>query len=158
MSGFGAGDFIELAVAALLVLLVLGRSWIERIGSRMAGRKGGGLLLTGAAPVALRLLLLARRPIPTPGGADDFSYLLLADTLSHFRLANPVHPLHQFFETFFVFQQPSYSSLFPLGQGIARAIGRMLFGHPWAGVALSIAAFCSLTYWMLRGWTTPGWS
>ncbi len=34
----------------------------------------------------------------------------------------------------------------------------MIFGHPWAGVVLSVAAFCSLCYWMLRGWTTPGWA
>ena len=34
----------------------------------------------------------------------------------------------------------------------------MLFGHPWAGVVLSVAAFSALCYWMLRGWTTPGWA
>ena len=41
---------------------------------------------------------------------------------------------------------------------LALAFGRMIFGHPWAGVVLSLAAFCSLCYWMLRGWTTPGWA
>ena len=156
--GFGAGDFLELAVAALLALLVLGRGWIERVGSRIALRAEWCLLLTGATPLALRLLLLARRPIPTPGGADDFSYLLLADTLLHFRLANPVHPMHRFFETIFVLQEPSYASIFPLGQGIALALGRAVFGNPWAGVALSIVIFCAACYWMLRGWTTPGWA
>ncbi len=34
----------------------------------------------------------------------------------------------------------------------------LIFGHPWAGVILSTSAFCSLTYWMLRGWTTPQWA
>src|SRR6266853_4688498 len=34
----------------------------------------------------------------------------------------------------------------------------MIFGHPGAGVVLSVAAFCSLCYWMLRAWTTPGWA
>jgi hypothetical protein len=157
--GFGASDFVELAIAAILVLLaVYWRAWISIHARRLAERTGGCMLLLAALPVALRLLLLPRYPVPTANVADDFSYLLLGDTLSHFRLANPVHPLHQFFETFFVLQQPSYSSVYPIGQGIVLAIGRMLFGHPWAGVALSIAAFCSLTYWMLRGWTTPGWS
>jgi hypothetical protein len=156
--GFGASDFIELAVAALLALLVLGRAWIERVGSRLAERTGWCLLLTGATPLALRLLLLGRRGVPTPGGADDFSYLLLADTLRHFRLANPVHPMHRFFETIFVMQEPSYASIFPLGQGIALAAGRAVFGDPWVGVALSVAIFCAACYWMLRGWTTPGWA
>ncbi len=116
------------------------------------------MLLLAALPVALRLLLLRRYPIPSPGVSDDFSYLLLADTLRHFRLANPTHALHQFFETFFVLQEPTYSSIFPIGQGLALAIGWMLFGHPWAGVALSIGAFCALCYWMLRGWVSPGWA
>ncbi len=109
-------------------------------------------------PIALRLALLPQYPIPSPNVSDDFSYLLIADTLRHFRLANPVHPLHQFFETFFALQQPAYASIFPLGQGLVLAIGWTLFGHPWAGVALSVGALCALCYWMLRGWTTPGWA
>ncbi len=83
---------------------------------------------------------------------------MVADTLRHFRLANPPHSLPQFLETFFVLQRPTYSSIYPIGQGIALAIGWTLFGSPWAGVVLSTAAFCALCYWMLRGWTTPLWS
>jgi hypothetical protein len=82
----------------------------------------------------------------------------VADTLRHFRLANPPHSLPQFFETFFVLQRPRYSSIYPIGQGIVLAIGWTLFGSPWAGVMLSTAAFCALCYWMLRAWTTPLWS
>lgn len=116
------------------------------------------MLMLAALPIALRLALLPHHPIPSPNVSDDFSYLLVADTLRHFRLANPPHPLHQFFETFFVLQEPSYSSIFPLGQGLVLAAGWTIFGHPWAGVSLSIGAFCSLCYWMLRAWTTPGWA
>jgi hypothetical protein len=155
--GFGATDFIELTLAALLVCLVLA-SRIEPQARRLAERTGLCMLVLAALPVALRLLLLPNHSIPSANVADDFSYLLLADTLSHFRLANPPHPLHQFFETFFVLQEPSYSSIFPLGQGFALALGRAVFGHPWAGVALSVAAFCASCYWMLRAWTTPGWA
>ena len=39
--------------------------------------------------MVLRLAMLHTSPIPTALGADDFSYLLLGDTLSHFRLTNP---------------------------------------------------------------------
>ncbi|HET9320933.1 MAG TPA: hypothetical protein VFO27_14195 [Bryobacteraceae bacterium] len=157
--GFGASDFIELALAAMLVLLALAwRPWIESLGAKLAERTGWCMLLLAALPVALRLLLLPQHPAPTPNTSDDFSYLLVADTLVHFRLANPPHALHPFFETFFVLQAPSYSSIFPIGQGIVLALGRILFGHPWAGVLLSVAALCALCYWMLRAWTTPGWA
>ncbi|HEV2446235.1 MAG TPA: hypothetical protein VGS58_09945, partial [Candidatus Sulfopaludibacter sp.] len=157
--GFGASDFIELAIAfALVLLMIFSRPFIEPYGQRLARKMGWSLLLLAALPVALRLALVARYPIPTPSVSDDFSYLLLADTLRHFRLANPAHPYSQFFETFFVLQQPAYSSIFPLGQGLMLAIGWMIFGHPWAGVALSEGAFCALCYWMLRAWTTPGWA
>jgi hypothetical protein len=157
--GFGAADFIELVLAILLVLLALAsRPLIEPYARRLAARTGWSMLLLALLPIALRLALLPQYPIPSPNVSDDFSYLLLADTLRHLRLANPSHPLHQFFETFFVLQEPTYSSIFPLGQGIILAVGWTIFGHPWAGVALSIGALCALCYWMLRAWTTPGWA
>ena len=157
--GFGASDFIELIIAALLVLLVLiSRPWLEPYARKLAPKTGWCMLLLAILPVALRLALLPHHPVPTPDIYDEFSHLLVADTLRHFRLANPPHPLHQFFETFFVLQQPTYSSIYPLGQGLAMALGRMIFGIPWAGVLLSTAAFCALCYWMLRGWTTSLWA
>jgi hypothetical protein len=66
--------------------------------------------------------------------------------------------MHEFFETNFVLQTPSYSSIYPIGPALALAIGIVVFGSPWAGVLLSMALVCALCYWMLRGWTTPGWS
>jgi hypothetical protein len=157
--GFGASDFIELFLAALLLAFALAwRPWIEPFAARFAARTGWCMLLLAALPVALRLLLLPRHPVPSPDIYDEFCHLLVADTLRHFRLANPAHPLHQFFETFFVLQQPTYSSIYPIGQGLALAFGWTLFGLPWAGVVLPVAALCALCYWMLRGWTTPGWA
>jgi hypothetical protein len=38
------------------------------------------------------------------------------------------------------------------------ALGWTLFGHPWAGVALSIGTLCALCYWMLRAWVSDGWA
>src|SRR5215471_633225 len=157
--GFGASDFIELVFAALLVLPALAwRPWIEPHAARLAQRAGWCMLALAALPVVLRLLLLPQHPLPLPQISDEFSHLLAADTLRHFRLANPAHPLHQFFETLDVLQEPSYGSIYPIGQGAVLALGWMIFGHPWAGAMLSVAAFCALCYWMLRGWTTPGWA
>jgi hypothetical protein len=156
--GFGASDFIELALAVLLVLLTLVRAEAEPLVQRLAKRTVWCMLALAALPLLLRLALLSHAPAPTPSGSDDFSYFLLADTLRHFRLANPAHPMRRFFETVFVLQEPSYSSIFPLGQGLALAAGWLIFGHPWAGVLLSVAALCALVYWMLRAWTTPGWA
>jgi hypothetical protein len=156
--GFGAADFILLILAALLALFALGWRWTEPYAARLARRTAWCMLALGALPVALRLALLPHHPVPFPDIYDEFSHLLVADTLRHFRLANPAHPMHRFFETFFVLQQPTYSSIYPIGQGLSMAVGRMIFGHPWAGVLMSAAAFCALCYWMLRGWTTPGWA
>ncbi len=156
--GFGASDFIELALAFLLVVLVLARPLIEPVARKLARKTGWCMFFLAGLTIALRLALLPAYPVPTPQGSDDSSYLLLADTLAHLRLANPPHPLHQFFETNFVLQEPSYSSIYPLGPALALAVGQVVFRLPWAGVVLSVAAFCSLCYWMLRGWTTPGWA
>jgi len=152
-------DSIGLIAAALIFGLWLGsRGRIGRFARSFAERTVSSMLLLGALPVVLRLLLLADHPVPEPAVSDDFSFVLLADTLRHSRFANPPHALSQFFETFFVLQEPSYSSIYPLGQGIVLAAGWVVFGHPWAGVVLSVGALCALCYWMLRGWTTPGWS
>src|ERR1700722_14316390 len=157
--GFSATDFIEIVLTIVLVGLALAsRRWIEPYGQRLAEKSGWCLLLLLLLPIALRVGLLAQYPIPAPNVSDDFSYLLSADTLRHFRLANPVHPLHQFFETYFVLQEPAYASIFPIGQGLVIAVGWSIFGHPWAGVALSIGALCALCYWMLRAWISPGWA
>lgn len=156
--GFGAVDFIELGLALLLVLLVIARAWIEPAARKLAQKTGWCMLFLAALVLALRLALLPLHPVPTPSGADDFSYLLLGDTLAHFRLANPPHPMHRFFETTFVLQEPSYSSIYPIGPGIVLALGQIVFGLPWAGVLLSMAMLSGLCFWMLGGWTSPGWA
>jgi hypothetical protein len=157
--GFGPTDYLDLALAVLLVLVaLLWHPWIEPYAGRLAKRTAWCMLLLSALPVALRLLLLGHHPVPTPDIYDEFSHLLVADTLRHLRLANPAHAMSRFFETYFVLQEPTYSSIYPLGPGLALAIGWTIFGLPWAGVLLASAAFCALCYWMLRGWTTPGWA
>lgn len=157
--GFGVDDYLLLTLTVLLLAgIFLWRPLLRTHAERLAPRTALCMGLLAGLVVLLRLLLLPRFPVPVPGVYDEFSHLLVADTLLHFRLANPPHPLHQFFETFFVLQQPTYSSIYPLGQGLLLAAGRILGGLPWTGVLLCTAALPALVYWMLRAWTTPGWA
>lgn len=157
--GFGVADFVELYLALALALLALAwRPGLESYARRLAEKTSLCMVLLAVLPVALRLLLLPHHGVPLPDIYDEFGHLFVADTLRHWRLSNPAHPLHQFFETFFTLQQPTYSSIYPIGQGLMLVIGSVLFGLPWAGVLISTAAFCSLCYWMLRAWVSPGWA
>src|SRR4051812_5080818 len=90
--GFGAADFIELAVAGLFVALLLSRARLSLLFERLAARPRLCLSIVAALPVLLRLAMLPASPVPTPSGADDFAHLLMGDTLRHSRLANPEHP------------------------------------------------------------------
>jgi hypothetical protein len=157
--GFGAGDLIELTLAALLIVIaVFWRAFFEPSSRRLAKHMGWCMLFLALLPLVLRVAMLAQHPVPAPIVYDEFGHLLVADTLSHLRLANPAHPMRQFFETFFVLQTPSYASIYPLGQGIVLWIGRAIFGLAWAGVLISTAAMCALCYWMLRAWISPEWA
>ncbi len=150
-TGFGAVDFIEFALAAILVGLLIFWNRVIFAAHYLATKPRSCMAMLAILPIALRLALLGHYPVPTPSGSDDFSYLLLGDTLRHGRMANPMHPMHEFFESIFVLQEPSYSSIFPLGQGIVLTLG-------WEGVLISGGVFCALCYWMLRAWTKPVWA
>lgn len=156
--GFGAIDQIGIFVAAILVAAILMRARAVSLASKLAERPVPCMIFLAVLPIALRLALLPRHPVSIPRVADDFSYLLLGDTLAHFRLANPEHPMHRFFEGVFVLQEPSWSSIYPMGQGLALALGELVFRTPWAGVVLSVGALCALCYWMLLGWVSPLWA
>ncbi|HME10645.1 MAG TPA: hypothetical protein VKG25_26560, partial [Bryobacteraceae bacterium] len=156
--GFGASDVVEFALAALLVSMVLLRPRIVPAFRRLASHPVLAMLTLAGLAATLRLVLLPHHPVPTPDIYDEFSHLLMADTLRHFRLANPPHPLAQFFETFFVLQDPTYSSIYPIGQGLMLAFGWNTFGYPWAGVLFCTAVMIAACYWMLRGWVSPDWA
>jgi hypothetical protein len=130
---------------------------IERALSRFAERKklAVGLMFLGVA--AIRFAVLPLLPVPIPGIHDEFSYLLMADTFAHGRLANPTHLMWMSFETFHVNWFPTYSSMHPPAQGFVIAIGQLL-GNPWFGVLLSDAAMCAAILWMLQAWMPARWA
>jgi hypothetical protein len=115
-----------------------------------------GLLIV--LPMLLRALLLPLWPIPAPYVQDEFSYLLQADTFAHGRVANPSHPLGEFFESGQILVRPSYASKYPPAHSLMMAIGQRLFGHPWFGVWLSCGLLLAAIYWALEGWLPAQWA
>jgi hypothetical protein len=157
--GFAPADWALFILTALFLLAVfVWRPRFQAAFQALAQRTRVCMVLLFLLAITLRLLLLPHHPVPTPDVYDEFSHLLLADTLVHGRLANPLHPMHRFFETFFVLQQPTYSSIYPLGLGIELALGRLISGTPWTGVLIVAGALCASCYWMLRGWVSPAWA
>jgi len=115
-------------------------------------------LVLALGTVALRWALLPLLPHPVPVVPDEFSHLLLADTLLHGRVANPTHPFWQFFESIHIIQQPHYASNYFPGHAAVLAAGRIVAGDAWIGVLAECAVFLAALYWMLRGWMPPRWA
>jgi len=169
ISGVGYGLYFDLnlleTVLAGALLLCVFRGWTPRFSLRPFWRRWVRLALrkkTAVAAVfffalASRAALLPWFPIPRPAIADEFSHLLLADTLAHGHLTNPTHPMWEHFESIHIIQKPTYNSDYFPGQGAVLALGE-LAGNPWIAVWVLCAAMCAALCWMLQAWVPPPWA
>jgi hypothetical protein len=133
------------------------RQWQSAL-NHFAARKSLVIVALGCIPIVVNPLFSLFMGIPHPQGTDEFGYLLMADTFTHCRIANPSHPLWRHFETFAEIETPTRSAISPPMQGLFLSIGQALFHCPIAGVWLSIGLMCAAIAWMLYGWLRPPWA
>lgn len=157
---------IEAALSALVLVLAfavpnLASPWFEAIEKsfgKLARRRGLSVAVVGLAALALRLALLPILPVPTPAAMDEFSYLLIADTFAHGRLANPTSPMWMHLESPLVLWQPTHVGIYHPAQSVFIAVGQVLLGRPYWGVWLSVGIMCAAITWMLQVWVGESWA
>ena len=157
----GEGVAIGIAILVAWNAPRWGRQWFAHLAARFtrfAAHRRQAIFAAAALPIVVRLALLPALPIPKPYVPDEFGHLLLADTFASGRLTNPTHPMWRYFESSYIFHQPTYSSLYPIAQGLVLAVPLAFGFSPWWGICLSAGLMCGVLCWMLQAWVPPRWA
>ena len=154
---------VQFEALLVLVALLMGMTRfrlkaMDRIFQRCSKRPAAAFALCSVLALALHLALAPSMTRHAPEVHDEFSYLLSADTFLHGSLVNPPHPLWRSFETAHVLFWPHYVSMYPPGQGLLLAGGKLLFGDYLAGPWLATALLAALAGWMLAAWVPARWA
>ncbi len=150
-----------IAIAAAFIAPRLGARFFRAVESKLktaARKRRTAILLSIALPLTVRVLLLPLFEMPIPYVHDEFSYLLMADTFAHGRVANPLPPERKHFETEYVLLNHSYASQYQPGQGLVMAAGQLIAKQPWWGVWASTGLMCGAICWALSYFFPPGWA
>lgn len=127
--------------------------------SRAAARSPWWLCILGISALAFCVsMAMSWSRLPAPNCHDEFSHLLVADTLLHGRLANPAPEVWQPFQSFHVLVNPSYASKFPLGPGSLFALGWMVLGTTAAGIWVGAALCAGAVTWAAAGCMPRRWA
>lgn len=157
-------EFLQLLLLILVLTISVGGIRLAELpgvvgwARRTATRPSVVVALVGVVTYLGCLMVANFLHEPIPRVHDEFSYLLISDTLTSARVSNPSPPLPEFFDTFHVLMHPSYVSKYFPAQGLFLAIGQKLTGHPAVGIWLSSALACAATCWMLQVWVGPPWA
>lgn len=125
---------------------------------RISRQRLFSIILFALLSILLNSSTILINGVPNPRIHDEFSYLLGAETFAKGRITNPVHPLREFFDTFHVLNSPTRMSIYPPAQSLFLALGILMFGHPIAGVWISIALMCAIFTWMFYAWLPGRWA
>jgi hypothetical protein len=154
-----------LLIATLAVSAIFKINWTASpptwcgVFRRISRRPVLACLIPAVLSAVLRLALLPWVPVPNPVVPDEFSHLFLAKTFLAGRLANPGHPLWQYFETIHILSLPTtFSSMYPPGPALFLALGKLVTGEFFGGVLFGTAFFCAALTWFLRSCIPPGWA
>src|SRR5438132_10765963 len=144
------------------LLLIAGALLVARSGRRaprlLPPPPRAAYAIVFALSVATCMLTFAFRGEPALDFADDFGYLLTADTFLHGRLTNPPHPLARHFESLYALQQPTYAAMYLPGNGLLLALGRVVAGRAIVGMQIAAVLAALAIFWALRGWIPEGWA